>query len=131
MDNTELLCALELYRQSIDNAEDLSLAEKVWETDSSVSMIFPLGQAQGWDNVRDTFYKKVMVGRFDKRELTVVGTPRIIVRERFAIVEFDWEFHARKREDGSEITTRGRESQVYEKKDGAWRLVHVHYSQRV
>lgn len=45
MDNTELLCALELYRQSIDNAEDLSLAEKVWETDSSVSMIFPLGQA--------------------------------------------------------------------------------------
>ena len=103
MDNTELLCALELYRQSIDNAEDLSLAEKVWETDSSVSMIFPLGQAQGWDNVR----------------------------ESFAIVEFDWEFHARKREDGSSVNTKGRESQVYEKKDGAWRLVHVHYSQRV
>ena len=122
MDNTELLCALELYRQSIDNAEDLSLAEKVWETDSSVSMIFPLGQAQGWDNVRDTFYDKV---------LTVVGTPRIIVRESFAIVEFDWEFHARKREDGSSVNTKGRESQVYEKKDGAWRLVHVHYSQRV
>lgn len=53
------------------------------------------------------------------------------MRESFAIVEFDWEFHARKREDGSSVNTKGRESQVYEKKDGAWRLVHVHYSQRV
>lgn len=130
MDNKELLCVLELYRQSIDQAEDLSLAERVWEKDSSVSMIFPLGQAQGWDNVRDLFYNKVMVGRFDKRELTVVGTPRIVEREGFAIVEFDWEFHASKREDGASVNTKGRESQVYEKKDGAWCLVHVHYSQR-
>ena len=130
MDNTELLRALELYRESINHAEDTSLAERVWEQDADVSMIFPLGQARGWDSIRDTFYNKVMAGRFDKRELTIVGTPRVVEREGFGIVEFDWEFHARKREDGAEVTTRGRESQVYQKKGDTFRLVHVHYSQR-
>jgi len=29
---------------------------------------------------------------------------------------------------GSSLTTRGRETQIYRKERGQWRLVHVHYS---
>jgi ketosteroid isomerase-like protein len=45
-----------------------------------------------------------------------------------AVAEFYWDFVAKLRKDGSTITTHGRETQVYERKQGAWRLVHVHYS---
>ncbi len=32
------------------------------------------------------------------------------------------------RKDGSPVATRGRETQIYQKEQGGWRLVHVHYS---
>jgi ketosteroid isomerase-like protein len=35
---------------------------------------------------------------------------------------------AKLRKDGSPIATHGRETQVNRKLQGAWRLVHVHYS---
>jgi hypothetical protein len=30
--------------------------------------------------------------------------------------------------DGQKITTTGRETQIYSKESGGWRIVHVHYS---
>jgi len=45
-----------------------------------------------------------------------------------AWVEFYWAFVAKLRTDGTALTTHGRESQVYRKSGGRWRLVHVHYS---
>lgn len=42
--------------------------------------------------------------------------------------EFYWDFVAKLRKDGTPLTTHGRETQVYRKLDGQWRLVHVHYS---
>jgi hypothetical protein len=45
------------------------------------------------------------------------------------VAEFDWDFHATLRSDGSPVHTTGRESQFYVKfPDKGWRLVHVHYS---
>jgi ketosteroid isomerase-like protein len=38
-----------------------------------------------------------------------------------------WTFHATLK-DGHKITTTGRETQIYHKEDGRWRIVHVHYS---
>ena len=46
-----------------------------------------------------------------------------------AVVEFYWQFDAKFRADGSPITTKGRESQVfYKSPTKGWQLVHVHYS---
>jgi ketosteroid isomerase-like protein len=45
-----------------------------------------------------------------------------------AWAEFYWDFVARLRKDGTSVTTHGRETQLYRKIDGQWRLVHVHYS---
>ena len=44
------------------------------------------------------------------------------------MVEFEWDFVATVRADGSLRHTTGRESQVYVKRPEGWRLVHVHYS---
>src|SRR5271154_5827969 len=43
--------------------------------------------------------------------------------------EFHWVFHAAMRKDGSAVTTRGVETQIYRKEAEKWRLVHVHYSE--
>ena len=45
-----------------------------------------------------------------------------------AVAEFYWDFAAKFRKDGSPVTTHGRETQVYQRLQGEWRLVHVHYS---
>ena len=45
-----------------------------------------------------------------------------------AVAEFYWDFTAKFRKDGSQLGTHGRETQVYFKRDGVWRLAHVHYS---
>ena len=45
------------------------------------------------------------------------------------MVEFDWDFVATMRADGTAVHTTGRESQVYVNLPAkGWRLVHVHYS---
>ncbi len=45
-----------------------------------------------------------------------------------AWAEFNWDFTAKFRKDGSPVATRGRKTQIYHKEQGGWRLVHVHYS---
>lgn len=43
--------------------------------------------------------------------------------------EFHWTFPATTRKNGSFVRTHRVETQVYRKKSGKWRLVHVHYSE--
>ena len=129
MSDAHILQALERYIQSINHAEDISLAEALWLCDDTPSMIFPLGKENGWSNIKNNFYGAVMCGRFSSRNLQMISKPEIQLFENFALARFDWEFHAITRADSSERETRGRESQVYIKSDGAWKLLHVHYSQ--
>ncbi|UWZ86149.1 YybH family protein [Occallatibacter riparius] len=66
---------------------------------------------------------------FSKRSLKASAEPVIHVYGDAAVAEFDWDFHATLRKDGSPVHTTGRESQFYVKfPDKGWRLVHVHYS---
>src|SRR5690606_6420042 len=41
---------------------------------------------------------------------------------------FYWTFNATLRENGSPVVTRGRETQIYRRENGQWRIVHIHYS---
>jgi ketosteroid isomerase-like protein len=45
-----------------------------------------------------------------------------------ALAEFYWRFDAKFRQDGTPLHTEGRETQVHLRTNGAWRIVHVHYS---
>jgi ketosteroid isomerase-like protein len=114
------------YAKSID-AADTTLASQIWWDSPDTSFIHPLGHERGFEQIKQNVYGRLMGDTFSERSLT----PRDIsihVYGDSAIAEFYWDFFAKFRKDGSPITTHGRETQVYERKQGAWRLVHVHYS---
>jgi hypothetical protein len=45
-----------------------------------------------------------------------------------AWAEFNWEFSATRRNEGSSVSFHGIETQMYRKNHDDWCLVHVHYS---
>lgn len=122
---------LDLYVTSIEEAEDVTAAEKVWEMSDAASLIYPLGWERGWNNIRRNFYEKVMAAKFRDRRLKIVGEPVIRHFDGFSLLEFEWDFEAVSREDGARVFTRGRESQVYLPGGASPRLVQVHYSRRI
>jgi ketosteroid isomerase-like protein len=114
------------YAESIDRA-DSALAKQVWSDAPEVSFIHPLGEERGFAQVEQNFYGRLMGGKFSERRLTVKDVS-IHVYGDAAWSEFDWDFMAKARSDGAQVHTQGRETQVYRKEHGRWRLVHVHYS---
>jgi ketosteroid isomerase-like protein len=106
----------------------LGLASHVWLNSLKVSLIFPLGEEHGWEQVKRDFYENTMEALFSERKLT----PRDITVHVYgdsAWAEFSWNFVAKRRKDGSLVETSGRETQIYRKTGPErWALVHVHYS---
>jgi Xaa-Pro aminopeptidase len=117
---------LEKYAKSIDTA-DTTLAAEVWLDSPDVSFIHPLGHEHGFEQIKQNVYTRLMGGMFSERKLSVHDVS-VHVYGDAAWAEFYWDFDAKLRKDGSPVTTHGRETQVYQKIQGRWRLVHVHYS---
>jgi ketosteroid isomerase-like protein len=114
------------YAKSVE-ADDTTLASTVWATAPDVSLIHPRGHERGWEAIRRTFYEQTMVQRFSERKLTVKDLA-IHSYDDTAWAEFYWDFAAKRRTDGTPQATQGRETQIYRKINGAWRLIHVHIS---
>jgi ketosteroid isomerase-like protein len=66
------------------------------------------------------------MGLFSERQL-LPDPAEIHVYGDTAWSQFTWTFHATVKDGGKEIATKGRETQVYRKESGGWRIVHVHY----
>jgi Xaa-Pro aminopeptidase len=114
------------YAKSIDDA-DPALAAEVWLDSPDVSFIHPLGHEHGFEQIKQNVYKHLMGETFSERKLSVHDVA-VHVYGDGAQAEFYWDFVAKFRKDGAPITTHGRETQLYQKIQGRWRLVHVHYS---
>ncbi len=114
------------YAQSIDEA-DTTLASQIWSDSPEVSFIHPLGHEHGLEQIKQNVYKHLMGDTFSERKLSIHDIS-VHVYGDTAWAEFYWDFAAKFRKDGSPLTTHGRETQVYRKEQGRWRLVHVHYS---
>jgi len=113
------------YAKSIDDA-DTNLASQVWSHSADVSFINPQGRERGFERIKRNIYEVAMGGTFSERKLNIHDV-FIHVYGDAAWAEFDWDFVAKLRKDGSPVTTRGMETQIYRKEAGGWRLVHVHY----
>jgi ketosteroid isomerase-like protein len=114
------------YAKSVDDA-DTTLAAEIWWDSPEVSFIHPLGHEHGFEQIKRNIYKRLMGETFSERQLT----PHDITIHVFgdaAWAEFYWDFTAKFRKDGQPITTHGRETQIYRKIEGSWRITHVHYS---
>lgn len=109
------------------NTVDLELLDKIWSHGPEVSFIYPLGEEHGFDAIERNVFEKVMGGEFSARDL-LIDDLAVHVNGDGAWSEFHWLFHATRRRDGEKVTTRGVETQIYQREAGKWRLVHVHYS---
>ena len=125
-DRGEIEKLIATYAKSVD-AADTTLAAKVWSQSADVSFIHPLGHEHGFSQIAQNVYVHLMGDTFSERRLTVKDV-RIHLYGDTAYAEFYWDFAARLRKDGAAVTTSGRETQIYRKERGAWRLVHAHYS---
>ncbi len=117
---------IEKYAKSVDDA-DTNLAAQVWLDSPDVSFIHPLGHERGFEQIKQHVYTRLMGETFSERKLSVHDVS-IHTYGNAAWAEFYWDFAAKFRKDGSPLTTHGRETQLYQREQGRWRLVHVHYS---
>jgi ketosteroid isomerase-like protein len=115
------------YAQAVDTV-DLSLLSRIWSHSAEVSFIYPLGEEHGFSAIEQHVFQDVMAGMFSARDLQTHNVT-IHVNGNSAWSVFRWTFNATMRKDGSAVTTHGIETQIYQKEAGAWRLVHVHYSE--
>ncbi len=122
----ELRRMIAKYARSVDEA-DTTLASQIWSDSPEVSFIHPLGHEHGLEQIKQNVYRHLMGDTFSERKLSIRDISAHVYGET-AWAEFYWDFAAKFRKDGSPITTHGRETQVYRKEQGRWRLVHVHYS---
>jgi Xaa-Pro aminopeptidase len=114
------------YAKSID-AADTNLASQVWWDSPEASFIHPLGHERGFEQIKESMYRRLMGGMFSERKLSAHNVAVQVLGDA-AVAEFYWDFVAKLRKDGSPVTTHGRETQVYRETPDGWRLVHVHYS---
>jgi ketosteroid isomerase-like protein len=115
-----------LYAKAVDTA-DVELVKQIWSSSPEVSFIHPLGHERGLDQIADHVFRHLMGETFSERKLSVKDVS-IHVYGDTGWSEFYWDFAAKRRKDGSPVATKGRETQIYHKEQGQWRLVHVHYS---
>ena len=126
VDSAAIRGLIEKYAKSID-AADTALAAEVWLDSPDVSFIHPLGHEHGFEQIKQNVYTRLMGDIFSERKLSAHDVS-IHVFGDSARAEFYWDFAAKFRKDGSPLATHGRETQLYQKIQGRWRLVHVHYS---
>jgi ketosteroid isomerase-like protein len=119
---------LDTYLRSIDTA-DVALASEVWTRSATVEAVTPLGRFKGWDSVRDGLYVNFLQKMFSERRLTPSDVS-VSVAGDAAWAVFDWSFAA-KLADGQPFMSSGWESHVYQRVNGRWAIVQLHYSGRV
>jgi ketosteroid isomerase-like protein len=115
---------------AVANAEpvDTDLASRVWLNSAEDSLIFPLGEAHGWEEIKRNFYQDILEAYFSDRKL-IISDITVHPYGDSAWAEFHWHFTAKSRKGGSAVETTGVETQIYRKIAGEhWALVHVHYS---
>lgn len=118
---------VQTYLHSID-AADTAQGSTIFLTSPETFFIHPRGTERGWDDIAKDFYGQTMGENFTKRSLRLVSPARIHLYGRAAVVEFEWDFNAVRRDNGQPLHTEGRESQTWIKTAQGWRIVHVHYS---
>ncbi len=86
----------------------------------------PSCRFKGWEGVRDGLYINFLQKAFRVRSLRPDNLA-VTVSGNAAWAVFDWTFTA-KLADGQPFSSTGWESHVYQKTDGRWVIVHLHYS---
>jgi uncharacterized protein (TIGR02246 family) len=114
------------YATAVDRA-DAKLARQLFSNGPEVTFIHPRGEEHGRAQIEANVFENLMGSTFSERKLTP-NDIAVHVYGDTAWSEFNWDFVARVRKDGSAFHSRGRETQIYHRQDGQWKILHVHYS---
>ena len=67
---------------------------------------------------------------FSKRDLKIKNISAKFY-DKTAFLEFSWDFYAVKKENGEQIHTLGRETQLLVLRNNEWKISNIHYSQQI
>jgi ketosteroid isomerase-like protein len=123
-DSTFFNSLVALYVQSIDQADTI-LASNIWAPTAEISFINPAGTEYGWDGVKNIY--KMFKDNFSARKLSFYNL-KFTYYGNVSWLTFYWIFDGTLKMNNNPVQTRGRETQIWKKVNGEWRLVHVHYS---
>jgi ketosteroid isomerase-like protein len=121
----EIKQLISMYAKAVDEA-DPTLASRIWCNSSNDSLINPVGRWRGVDQIMG-FYRHDMGEMYSVRDLKISDV-FLQVYSDAAWAEFNWNFEATRKKDGSAVSFHGMETQIYQKNRDSWCLVHVHYS---
>jgi ketosteroid isomerase-like protein len=121
----EIKQLISMYAKAADEADPV-LASRIWCDSSDDSLINPVGRWQGVEQIMG-FYRHEMGEMYSARDLEI-SQVAVRVNSDTAWAEFNWNFSAKRRKDGSAVSFHGMETQIYQKGRDRWCLVHVHYS---
>lgn len=124
-DESAIREVFESYIKSV-NAADVTLASAIWLQSENVEAVTPFGRFHGWDRVRDDIYIKFLQQAFSERDLRSSNVSLRVMGDA-AWLAYDWTF-AGKLANGQPTASKGWESQMYQRTDQGWRIVHLHYS---
>jgi ketosteroid isomerase-like protein len=121
----EIKQLISMYAKAADEA-DPTLASRIWCDSSEDSLINPVGRWHGVEQIMG-FYRHDMGDTYSVRDLEI-SEVSVQVYSDAAWAEFNWNFSAKRRKDGSAVSFHGMETQIYRRNHNSWCLVHVHYS---
>jgi ketosteroid isomerase-like protein len=124
-DEDDIKRLISMYAKAADEA-DPALASRIWCDSSDDSLINPVGRWHGVEQIMG-FYRHEMGEMYSARDLKISGVS-VHVYSDAAWAEFNWNFSATRRKEGSSVSFDGMETQIYRKNRDRWCLVHVHYS---
>jgi ketosteroid isomerase-like protein len=124
-DSAAIQGVLDRYAKAADTA-DPAIVSQVWSNSPDITFIEPAGNLHGPAQVKD-FYTRVLGATFADRNLTMKNVS-VHVYGDTAWAEFDWDFTAKLKSNGSAFESRGSETQIYRREQGGWKIVHAHYS---
>lgn len=124
-EENEIKQMISRYTKAADEA-DPTVASHVWCDSSEDSLINPIGRWHGVEQIMG-FYRHQMGDTYLARNLKISDIS-VQVYSDSAWSEFNWDFAAKLKKDGSPVSFHGMETQIYRKTHNGWCLVHVHYS---
>jgi ketosteroid isomerase-like protein len=130
-DRKRVLAMVQMYTRSVNEGDVYpELIENLWEHSPDVSNINIRGHQKGYEDIKQNFYAPIFTAlkMRNLRMVTDQRQPAIYFFDNTAVVEFYWEIDAVTKKDNKAINAKGRETHVLRKKEGEWKLVHLHYS---
>jgi ketosteroid isomerase-like protein len=124
-DRKNVRLVFDKYLQSVKTA-DVALASEIWSHATDINVVTPFGRFQGWDSVRTNLYVNFLQKTFSDRNLQPSNVA-IHVAGDTAWLVFDWDFTGTF-PNGQSITSKGWESQIYQRTPKGWTIVQLHYS---